>query len=708
MFELVTYLEFFTFVVGLSIAIYVFAKNPKSSLNLALATTALGMAGWNISVFLIINELIPLDFGVQNSFAWAALMSMGFTWFVYRYPTKIKWYKVLTPIIIALGILFFLIPFHPDFAFNTRVPNGYVEVDFHTILYPLWTLFFVGNFLYTLAILIGRTWKATGVDKHRLIQILLGFLLFLIPSQMSNLLLPYLFNDFRWNNLGPLFTIFLIFFLFNAVTRYRLLEIKWIFGKSLIFSVLTGAVLWLIITTAILLSSVAPERVTIIFSAFLVVVFYNPLSKFFHKVFKRLLSRGGYDAEDATQEILSILRADGDLEIIVKNISSKLQKFLNTSEISFIVFHTDSNRVLFEKNVGIKKLQKTDLGELVSMAKDNDFNIIELEELKWKAAYGKTKSRKCKKMCKLLERTKIDIVVPLVIEKKIVGLVNIGHRKMDKALSNRDFRFLDTIQDIISPAIENAAKFAQINDLYDQLKETDQAKSEFIRVVSHRFRTPLSAIRWNLEAVLDSSRQDLPKDTLESLEDTQNRTLFLIDTLDRLFDSLSIESKSLKLDVKTFSLSKALEPILKKFTKTCFNKNIFCKYELPDIKMEGDERRILSMCNSFLSNALQYTSEDGKVIFKIEKVKGEVRIIVSDTGIGIPEEAMEKIFDKFYRAKNAVLTYTDGQGLGLYFVKEIVRLHKGKIVVSSKKGEGTMFTVTLPIKRKKTALKKKK
>jgi hypothetical protein len=225
MFQLITYLQFLTFIAGISIAVYVFVRKPKDNLHQALALAALGMAGWNISVFLVINEIVNLNFGAANTFAWASWTGIGFTWFIYQLPSKIRYYRFFSAATLLLGLFLFVIPFHPDFILSVTVPGGYADVTFGPVLYPIWSALFIGNFLYTAVLIIVRALRATGVDRRRLMQLMLGFLFFFIPSMSSNLLLPIIFDDFRWNNFGPIFTIFLIFFLFNAVMRYRLLDI---------------------------------------------------------------------------------------------------------------------------------------------------------------------------------------------------------------------------------------------------------------------------------------------------------------------------------------------------------------------------------------------------------------------------------------------------------------------------------------------------
>ena len=702
MFEFITYLQFLTFITGISIAVFVFVRKPKDGLHQALALAALGMAGWNLSVFLVINEIINLHFGVANSFAWASWMAVGFTWFIYQFPNRIRHYHRFSFATMFLGLFLFLIPFIPGFITSVEVQEGYANILFNDSLYSLWSLLYIGNFLYTAVLIVVRAFRASGVDRQRLMQVLLGFLMFFIPSMASNLLLPLLLNDFRWNNLGPVFTIFLIFFLLNAVLRYRLLNIKWILGRSFFFSAIIGIVLWIFASVVFLVSDVFDTQIGFVLSALVIALFFKPIWDFLEKIFSKLINFGAYRPEVATEELFNIVRTEGDLDKLVEKLLERFTSYFAQEESALVIFEPKSTKIAKADCIGYKKIcSQRSASQLARIAEDMGLKIIEKNEIIWNQKFGKDEVLKKReaKLLPIIESAGVETLIPLVIDHQLVGLIIFGTNHYEKALRASDLTFLELVRSGISPALENAAKLEQTRRLLERLSELDKAKSEFINIVSHRFRTPLSAIRWNLETVLDVHGKKIGKDVSEALMDSQDRTLFLIETLDRLFDSLAIESGKLKLNPKKFSTKEAFTSSIDDYKKRCKEKGIICKSEVESFKAWGDEHRLAGIVKSLLSNSVQYTPAGGKVSLRISKVKDSLEIQVTDTGIGIPPAAQEKIFEKFYRAKNAVLTYADGQGLGMFYIKQITVMHGGKVDVESKLNEGTTMTVKIPIKK---------
>ncbi len=698
----IIFLEFFTFLVGTTIGIYVFTRNPRSRLHQALTLTAIGMAGWNLSIFLLLIQIGSPDMVGRITFSSAALLSASFTWFVYLFPRKIKYYKGFLIFTSTLGIIFILIPFLPQWFTNVQIIESYIIADFDPILFPLWTIFFTGNFIYTFFVLLLRTWQSTGINRLRLFQIILGFITFFLPSQTTNLLLPLLFDDYRWNNLGPVFTIFLLFFLANAILRYRLLDIRWIAGKSIIFSVILGIILWIITTTALLLSDFFNRTIAIAVAALLIVLFFKPITKFLEYVFRKLLHHGGYDPDLATKEIFEIVRTTGDLQSLIDQIHKKFDTYFSTKQIALVVFKPDSKQVLASNINGFQKSIIREIPHLATVVKQHNFSIVESGELEWQLEYQGEKINKGRwtKHISILNKTGVEVLIPFMVEGRLVGLMIFGKRRYDQELRATDVQFLNLIRMAISPALENAAKFAQIKQLYSELSELDKVKSEFINVVSHGFRTPLSTIRWNLENVIDTGSDSLNKDATQALIDIHERTLLLVKTLDQLFETMALESGKIRLTRKDISTKDTFADVINTYKKLSKKKGIKFRTYLPDIIINGDKALLAKIGDCLLSNALQYTPVRGTITFRLSPQGKNIQIQVIDTGIGIPKKDIPKIFNKFYRSKNAVLTFTDGQGMGMFLCKKIVEMHKGKIEVESEINKGTRIIISLPIIKK--------
>ncbi len=230
-------------------------------------------------------------------------------------------------------------------------------------------------------------------------------------------------------------------------------------------------------------------------------------------------------------------------------------------------------------------------------------------------------------------------------------------------------------------------------------KVVDTAKSEFVALATHQLRTPIAAIRWNVE-LLKKSLSVEPGSNQERYFGRIERNVLLM--LSLINDFLNIS----KLEMGTFATSEErveikefFDTIFDEFAEKIVAKNIQVERPtvvLPDV-IKTDRRLLHIIVSNLISNAVKYTNDQGWLKVTYQIIDHSLQVIVADNGIGIPEAEIEKLFTKFYRASNAHTHQTQGTGLGLYVVKQSVEKLGGTIKVASKENEGTTFTVVVPI-----------
>lgn len=696
--NLIVLLDFLTFLAGSALGAYVFVRNPRSPFHQAFAVTMLGVAGWSLCIFLLISKTGPALPPGRLGFSFLPVLVFGLVWFASIFPTRAKFAKFFIWLFGILGVIFFLIPVSPWFVTHIEIMDpGFITGDLHPVLFPIWSYYYQGSLVFILLYLLARCIAARGVQRLQLAQILMGFTLFLVPMVATQIIMPLVFHDFRFNNLGPVFTIVMMGFFANAILRYRLLDIRWIVSKSLIFTLLGTLIIWLITTTTFLLSGFVDSPIAIAIGALIIVLLYRPIEGGLDRVIDFFANKGWYDPETATKEVFEVVRTHGDLNELTENIGKLFSHYFSTEQIALMVFQRNSSNILQAQIHGFSPSITRQTKPLLEIAKKYGQQIVERGEMAWRLDYEAYSSRAKldRKYKPLLEKLQVQTLVPFVVDGNVIGFMLFGKRRYDRALRDRDIRFLDLIRAGISPALENAAKYAEIKMLYEQLSEADRVKSEFINVVSHRFRTPLAALRWNLETVIDNAKR-LSKDSQSMLTDSHDRTMFLVNTLEGLFDALALESGRMKIDRAPISLNKVFAPIVSTYEKKAREKGLSFTAKIPALKMVGDEKRLGYVLDVLLSNAVLYTAK-GDVQLIVGKKGSEAFIQVTDSGIGIPPKDQSKIFQKFFRARNAVSQYADGQGLGLYLVSEIAKLHKGRVDLESTLNKGTTVTVWLPM-----------
>ncbi|RLQ97969.1 two-component system histidine kinase PnpS [Falsibacillus albus] len=232
------------------------------------------------------------------------------------------------------------------------------------------------------------------------------------------------------------------------------------------------------------------------------------------------------------------------------------------------------------------------------------------------------------------------------------------------------------------------------HDITD-LKMLEQMRKDFVANVSHELKTPITSIKGFSETLLDGAMHD--EEALKSfLNIILNESDRLQSLIQDLLDLSKIEQQGFKLNVQPLDLSHMLEEVMKMLENKADSKNIELQYNTEDLlEIEGDVYRLKQVFINLINNAIAYTPSGGSIKVHASSVGSRVKVEVSDTGIGIAQEEIPRIFERFYRVDKARSRNSGGTGLGLAIVKHLVEAHRGYISVKSKVGEGTVFTVYL-------------
>lgn len=227
-------------------------------------------------------------------------------------------------------------------------------------------------------------------------------------------------------------------------------------------------------------------------------------------------------------------------------------------------------------------------------------------------------------------------------------------------------------------------------------REIDRMKSEFVANVSHELKTPLSSIKAYTEMLLDGEAQDEDsrKEFCTIIESETDR---LSSMIDNLLDLSRLEAGVIEMNMERVNLINMLKSIEDTMRPTAGKKKIELKTDISQyiVPVLGDAGQLNRVFVNLMSNAIKYTREGGKVDIKARLEGDLIRVDVRDSGLGIPEESLSKIFEKFYRVKENQ-TAAKGTGMGLAMVKRILEIHNAEIKVSSKVNEGSCFSVFIP------------
>ncbi len=234
---------------------------------------------------------------------------------------------------------------------------------------------------------------------------------------------------------------------------------------------------------------------------------------------------------------------------------------------------------------------------------------------------------------------------------------------------------------------------------FERLSEVSKLKSEFINIVSHQLRSPLTNIKWTFEVLSSQEFAVKPEKKEEYYINVKENIARMVELVDDLLVVSKIEEGALTLHKKEIDLGQLINELVsryKVFAKASDIDLIFTPDKnIHDVMVDPSMLKIL--VENLIDNAIRYTKGGGKIEVKFKKQGKEILFSVKDEGVGIPEKEKIFIFQKFFRAENALKTRTRGSGLGLYVCKSIVNESKGKIWFDSQEGKGTTFYFTIPI-----------
>ena len=281
---------------------------------------------------------------------------------------------------------------------------------------------------------------------------------------------------------------------------------------------------------------------------------------------------------------------------------------------------------------------------------------------------------------------------------KVIGLIGIGKNITEK------LKYEKELQSLKPKLIERErllnlerARFEQQKSVIEEL---NRLKYDFISSVSHEFRTTLASIIGFSETI------ESDKDLSDSMKKEFNRVIMsegkrLAKLINYLLDNSSLEDRLVLINITNVEVLKLVQGVIDATYESAYIKNITVTFEHPseEIVIEADRENLYQVISALLNNAIRFTGEFGRVKIIVNNLYNEVEIIVSDTGIGIPERDQPYLFQRFFRVSRR-MSEMPSIGVGLVFVKQIIDSHKGLITVQSEVGSGTTFVVKLPKRSK--------
>lgn len=240
----------------------------------------------------------------------------------------------------------------------------------------------------------------------------------------------------------------------------------------------------------------------------------------------------------------------------------------------------------------------------------------------------------------------------------------------------------------------------KLSEQFENLKNTDRLRRELVSNVSHDLRTPLASMHGYVETLLIKNDELSAEQRREYLEIARKHTLRLGELIGDLFELSKLDSASIHPSIEAFSLAELMHDIVHEYELDAQKRNVTLSINAPEdpAVVYADIGLVQRVLENLIRNSLKFTPVDGNISIRLDRKPGAVAVAVEDTGCGIPEEELEHVFDRFYRAENSTQNGSKSAGLGLAIVRKILDLHGSRITVSSQVDQGTCFEFELPTK----------
>jgi len=326
-----------------------------------------------------------------------------------------------------------------------------------------------------------------------------------------------------------------------------------------------------------------------------------------------------------------------------------------------------------------------------------------------------------KKIDSFSEACKINsfVCAPLSVKEGTTGVLFLGSESAYSPLTLGDKEMVSILASQIGQSLENAKLFEEtwrshqqletkvkqrtkeLSEALEEIKIITKRKSDFVSAVSHELRTPLTSIKGYASLLSAGKLGEISAPVKERLEKINKHSDGLSKLINNILDISRIESGRVEMKIESIDLREVMDSLADMFAPQLKEKKIEFKQDLPENirSVSADKDQLQRVFINLLGNALKFTPSGGKITVSAKKIDESIQIEVADTGTGIAEKNLDKLFEEFYREDNEINETVKGTGLGLSLAKYIVEALKGKIWVNSKLDQGTTFSFTLPLTR---------
>lgn len=691
----------------------VIVRNYKSATNILFAALSIDIAFWSVANYLAINSSEPLSalFWIRLVMCLAVPQAVLFYLLIHTMPShKIILNMKQLLLLAVLTIIAMLTTISPylftdlEFINNSPVPTpgpGFL------IFLPI----AVGSVLLGFITLVKKYIKAESVEKIQFKYIFLGILSMFILILTINLSGTLVFKNTSFVSFSSLYTLPFIISVAYTIIKHRLLDIRLVLARTVTYTlllILSGFVYLGVLTviTAFFSDFLAKPQtaaITTVLMAVIISFTFQYVKKLFEKITDKVFYKDKYEPRKVLYNLTYIMASTISLEELTHTLLQQVIKELRINHGMFILM--EDGNIYTVAHEGFTHTPELDQNMFEKLARERKMIIFdELSE------------GDLKESMRMME---LGIVISLNTENKTIGLLALGEKLTGDIYSEADINVLEIFAPEAAVAIENSKSYEEIKrfnitltdeidkatknlqEANTRLKEVDNLKDEFVSLASHELRTPMTAIKSYLWLFLENKDLSLNEKQRTYIERAYQATDRLINLVNDMLNVSRIESGRMNILIKPLNLAKLLGEVVEELRPTTLKQQVNLNLDVEEEKLpdvSGDQNKIREVIINLIGNSLKFTTPGGNISIKLYQENNTLITQIKDTGKGISQEDLSKLFQKFQTVGNNYLTKlnSQGTGLGLYLSKSIIEMHGGKIWAESEgEGKGSTFSFSL-------------
>ena len=582
-------------------------------------------------------------------------------------------------------------------------------------VFVAWIVILITVFLY---VLFRNTKHESKQAKKQMTIIRWGMSIVVVLALVTNLILPNVLQTSSSSQLIPIMSLIYVGALTLAIVKHGLFDIKLAAVRSAayILVIITLTVIYYVIAYLASLtffkdvSTSALSLSPINFLIALALAFIlQPIRRFFDRITNDVFYRDNYKTDEFFAELSQLLTSTTDLHGLLERASAHLATTFKAEQALFFVYYTKITE--HHASAGTRGRAKLSLQEANTL---REF-IIRTNEKIFLTDLLDDQEVSLRRM---LTSHKVALVMPLRHGESVVGYVMLGDH-LSGSYSGRDLNVLLAISNELVIAIQNTLSLHEVKELNStlqqrinvatkelrssnaQLKHLDEVKDEFMSMASHQLRTPLTSVKGYISMVLEGDAGNVSLQQQKLLMEAFKSSERMVGLINDFLNVSRLQTGKFIIEKKLFDLGAVVEQEVSDLQLIARTHGIKLRLNATDhpLPLLADESKVRQVIMNYIDNAIYYSRANGTVVINLEKIGNTAALTVVDTGIGVPKEEQARLFNKFFRAKNARKARPDGTGVGLYLARRVIAAHGGSIIFSSYEGKGSTFGFRMPLSK---------